>query len=137
MALKIAGWLIGVGCFFAFAGLCFLPAAFGLHPDSSMLSGGAMVFCMGMVLIASGLYAKARYWTEAAATNGSNGSKRGRKINCDSCGKHDAIIQCRVHQLQLCADCVSEHYDFRSCAYVPSVRQGNNKAKAYSQGSGS
>jgi len=133
MALKAGTWLIGIGCFFAFAGLCFLPAAFGLHPDSSMLSGGAMVFSTGMVLIAIGVYVKARHWSDVTPAPFSTGNKRGRKINCDLCGKHDAIIQCRVHQLQLCADCVGEHYDFRSCAYVPSVRSA--KAKAHSQSS--
>jgi hypothetical protein len=135
MALKIGSWLVAVGCCFAVAGLCFLPAAFGVHPDAAMLSAGAMLFCLGMVLTASGLYLKARHWAEKAPASGGSDAKRGRRI-CDMCGKHEAAIQCRVHQMQLCADCVGHHYDFRSCAYIPSVRQGNSKARAHSQSSG-
>ena len=132
MAPKIGSWLIGLGCFFAFAGLCFLPAAFGAHPDNAMLGAGAMVFSLGMVLAACGFYIKARYWAAAGAPASSKSSgARSRTVPCDLCAKQDAVIQCRVHQLQLCAGCVAEHYDFRSCVYVPSVRQGTNKARAH------
>jgi hypothetical protein len=45
-----------------------------------------------------------------------------------------------VHQLHLCADCLGKHYDFRSCAYVPSTRRGvtaKAHGAAYSQTSAS
>jgi len=33
-----------------------------------------------------------------------------------------------VHQVHLCADCLGQHYDLRSCTYVPSSRRLANKA---------
>ncbi len=135
MALKIGSWLIGIGCFLGAAGLCFLPAAFGLHPDNAMLSAGAMVFSLGMVLAAVGFYAKARHWgTEGRPATAKPAHRPAKKIKCDLCGLDGAVIQCRVHRLQLCSDCIGEHYDFRSCAYVPTVRPGTAKAKAQGQG---
>lgn len=140
MALKIGNWLIGSGCYLAMAGLCFLPAAFGPHRDTSLLSAGAVLFSMGMVLTASGIYVKARHWAQAAPASARHGNarfgKKGGPKVCDLCSKQEAVIQCRVHQLQLCADCLGKHYDFRSCAYVPSTRQGNSKARAHSHASG-
>ncbi|MGA2003041.1 MAG: hypothetical protein ABSG70_06660 [Terriglobales bacterium] len=133
MALKIGNWLVGLGCFFGFAGLCFLPAAFGLHPDNTLLSAGAMLFCLGMVLASSGMYVKARHL--AVLTPPSSDIKRGRKL-CDVCSKQKAVIQCRVHQLQICGDCLEDHYDFRSCAYAPTVRQVGAKTRTYAQSSG-
>ena len=133
--LKIGSWLVGFGCFLAAAGLCFLPAAFGTHPDSSMWSAGAMLFCLGTVMVTCGMYVKARHWAALAPANASPDAKRGRKV-CEMCAKNEAVIQCRVHQMQLCANCVSAHYDFRSCAYVPSTRQTNSKARAQSQSVG-
>lgn len=135
MALKISSWMVGVGCCFAMAGLCFLPAAFGLHPDHSLLSAGGMLFSLGMVVAASGMYVKARYWAELAPALAASDSKRGRKT-CDACGKQKAAVQCRVHEVQLCADCLEDHYDFRSCAYAPTVRQVNPKVRVRSQASG-
>jgi hypothetical protein len=135
MALKIGSWLVGVGCSVVFAGLCFLPAAFGSHPDSALLSAGAMLFSLGMVLVASGTYVKARHWADLGSAMAGSDIKRGRRL-CDLCGKQKSAIQCRVHQLQLCANCLEEHYDFRSCAYTPSVRQVNAKTRVRSQSSG-
>ena len=135
MALKIASWMLAVGGCFVLAGLCFLPAAFGLHPDSALLSAGAMLFSTGMVMAASGMYVKARYWSEALPTITSADIKRGRRL-CDLCGKQKTAVQCRVHELQLCPDCLEQHYDFRSCAYAPTTRQVSSKARARSQSSG-
>lgn len=135
MALKIGSWLVGIGCCVVVAGLCFLSAAFGPHPDSSLLSAGAMLFSLGMVLAASGMYVKARHWAELAPAMAGSDIKRGRRL-CELCGKQKAAIQCRVHQLQLCANCLEEHYDFRTCAYTPSARQVNAKTRVRSQSSG-
>ena len=57
-------------------------------------------------------------------------AKRTRKPNCDRCAKDEPVIQCRVHQLHLCGDCLAQHYDFRSCAYVPSTRRATVKSAA-------
>lgn len=117
------------------AGLCFLPAAFGLHPDSTMLSAGAMLFSAGMVVAASGLYVKARYWAQGVPPTAKVEKKGARKV-CKLCSKQEAVIQCRAHQMQLCADCLGKHFDFRSCAYIPIERPVTSKARARSQSSG-
>jgi hypothetical protein len=123
MATKTATWLIAIGSCLAFLGLCALPAAFGPNPDETLLSGGMTILSMGMMLVAGGLYIKARTFPEMLARSSASQTKRGRKPNCDSCGKYEPVIQCRVHQVHLCSDCLGGHYDFRSCAYVPSARR--------------
>jgi hypothetical protein len=136
MATKIGTWLIGIGCCIAFLGLCALPAAFGPNPDKTLLGAGLAILSTGMMLMAGGLYIKARAFGEKNAGDPVSPPKRNRKANCDCCGKHEPVIQCRVHQLHLCGNCLGEHYDFRSCAYVPSTRRGTTKAVAHKQASG-
>ena len=135
MALKIGSWLVGAGCFFAITGLCFLPAAFGLHKDIEVLTAGGVLFSTGMVLAASGMYMKARHWAQGMPIGARLGKKGVPKL-CSLCSKHEALIQCRVHKMQLCADCLAKHYDFRECAYVPSVPQAASRSKAHSHASG-
>ncbi|MBI3645544.1 MAG: hypothetical protein HY233_06240 [Acidobacteriales bacterium] len=135
MAAKTGTWLIAVGSLIAFVGLCFMPAAFGPDTDRTMLCAGAVLFSTGLLLIAGALYIKARSLGGAPAANSPAPGKRPRKANCDRCGKDEPVIQCRVHQIHLCGDCLTEHYDFRSCAYVPSTRRGAAKPAAYSQAS--
>ncbi len=90
-----------------------------------MLDAGSVALSTGMLLIAGGLYVKARtLGTVAAPVTPPASGKRNRKSICDRCAQEEPVIQCRVHQLHLCADCLSKHYDFRSCAYVPSTRRG-------------
>lgn len=136
MATKFGNWLIGIGCFIVLAGLCILPAAYGPNGEKALLGLSMLVLSTGMMLIAGGLYVKARTLGESTSASSSSGGKRARKAACDRCGKYAPVIQCRVHQLHLCADCLGDHYDFRSCAYVPSTRRGATKAGAYSQASG-
>lgn len=124
MAAKIGTWLIAIGSFVAFVGLCFLPAAFGPDPDKSMLSAGAMLFSTGILLVAGALYVKARALGGPTSASTATSAKRTRKASCDRCGQEEPVIQCRVHQIHLCADCLATHYDLRSCAYVPSTRRG-------------
>lgn len=80
MTLKIGSWIIGVGCFLAFIGLCFLPAAFGAQRDATELAAGAMVFSTGMVLAAAGFYMKARYWGKSRDQGPSLAEKAGEKF---------------------------------------------------------
>ena len=136
MATKTGTWLIGIGCCIAFLGLLALPASFGPNPDKTLLGASLTVLSTGMVLAAGGLYIKARTFRENADDDTGSLSKRSRKANCDSCGKKEPVIQCRVHQAHLCGDCLGDHYDFRSCAYVPSTRRSTAKAAAYVQASG-
>jgi hypothetical protein len=129
MSLKFGSWLIGIGCLMAMAGLGFLPAGFGPHQDPSMMSAGAMLFSAGMVVAASGLYVKSRVWSQSAPASAKSEKKSTRKP-CKLCGKQEPVIQCRPHQIQLCADCLSKHFDFRSCSYIPLERPASSKAPA-------
>jgi len=137
MATKSSTWMMAVGAFIAFVGLCFLPAAFGPDSDRTMLGAGAVIVATGMLLIAAGFYVKARSLGAVAAPVAPSASgKRNRKSLCDRCAQNEPVIQCRVHQLHLCVDCLTNHYDFRSCAYVPSTRRGvpaKSNAAAYAQ----
>jgi hypothetical protein len=130
MTLKIGSWLIGVGCFMALAGLFFLPAAFGAERDLSVLAAGAMVFSTGMVLASAGFYMKARYWGEIEGAKPKTNGKNKRKI-CNVCGTQESAVECRVHNVNLCPECLGKHYDFKSCAYVPSTRPNTSKAKSH------
>ncbi|HTR23686.1 MAG TPA: hypothetical protein VMI10_06855 [Terriglobales bacterium] len=132
MTLKIGSWMIAVGCFLAFAGLSFFPAALTKPHDMAVLSAGAMLFSTGMVLSALGLYMKARFWSEAEPSQPRVGTK-GKRKTCNQCGSQESAVECRVHHLHLCADCLGKHYDFKSCAYVPSVKQ-TARAKSHASG---
>ena len=135
MLLKFGNWLIGIGCLFAVVGLCFLPAAFGPHPDPSLLSGGAMLFSLGMVFSSGGFYVKARCWRDETTPARSRApEKHARRILCTLCGKNEVLIHCRVHRLQLCSACIGQHYDFRTCVYVPTTGHAPSRAMAYTQG---
>jgi hypothetical protein len=129
MSLKFGSWMIAVGCFFAFVGLCFFPAAFTAPRDAAMLGAGAMLFSTGMVLAAAGFYMKARYWAEADPSHARPGGKSKRRI-CNQCGNNESAVECRVHHLHLCGDCLAKHYDFKVCAYVPSPRHTFSRTKA-------
>ena len=135
MATKIGAWLIRIGGCIVFLGLCGFLASFEPNRDKTLMDAGIMVLSTGMMLVAGGLYIKARAFRGTVASNASH-IKRGRKANCERCGKNEPVIQCRVHQVHLCGDCLGDHYDFRSCAYVPSTRRSTAKAVAYSQASG-
>ncbi len=121
MGQKAGTWAIILGCFLMLAGLCFLPAALGSHPDEAILGGGMCLFAGGALLAAGGTYFKAR----ALQANAAAGKLQGKRIRggCDLCGTDSPVVNCRVHQLHLCGKCVGEHYDFRSCVYVPSTRR--------------
>lgn len=140
MATKTGNWMMALGAFIVFAGLCFLPAAFGRDADRTMFGAGFVVMSSGLLLISIGFYAKAQALGTASATTAAPATtKRARgKSICDRCAQEEPVIQCRVHQLHLCGSCLSEHYDFRSCAYIPSTRRGataKSNAAAYSQSS--
>lgn len=132
--MKLGTGLIVLGCLFALLGLTVLPAAFSSGEDKSLLNISLLAISFAMTLTAGGLYIKARAFPSAPEAD-TGSSKRARKGSCDTCGKQEPVIQCRVHQLHLCGDCLAKHYDFRSCAYIPTIRRGT-KASAYSQASG-
>lgn len=129
IAKKTGSWLMACGGVVVFVGLCFLPAAFGENPDKTMLPAGLAVFSIGMLFAAAGFYVKAQTTSSLNAPVAAAAPvKKGRKAKCDRCGQDEPVIQCRVHQVHLCGDCLAEHYDFRSCAYVPSTRKSAAQA---------
>ncbi len=121
---KSSGWIISAGGFLMVLGLCFLPAAFGQHSDETILGAGVALFAFGTLLTAAGIYLKARM-LQAELSKPSASKTQARRIRggCDRCGTDSPVIHCRVHSLHICANCVAEHYDFRSCVYVPSTRR--------------
>jgi hypothetical protein len=136
MASKTGTWLIVIGGCIALFGLCALPGGLGPNPDKSLLGASMTALSAGMMLIAGGLYLKARNSRpQGAADNGAR-IKKGRRATCERCGQDEPVIQCRVHQLHLCGDCLGPHYDFRSCAYVPSTRRSTGKPATYAQAGG-
>jgi hypothetical protein len=131
MSSKTATWIIAAGVLIMFIGLCFLPGALGAHPDADMLEMGACLFSLGAFVVAAGIYAKARVLQLAIASGEprkqpatANQRVRG---GCDLCGSQAPVVQCKVHQLHLCGGCLAQHYDVRSCAYVPTTRTAPNK----------
>ncbi len=120
---KASSWAIGVGCLLMVAGLGFLPAAFGEHSDPSLLGGGICLFSFGALVGAGGLYLKARALQSAPGVSIPKPQPKRARGGCDLCGIEVPVIHCRVHQQHLCGECLGNHYDPRSCAYVPSSRK--------------
>lgn len=131
MSTKTASWIIGTGALMMFIGLCFLPGAFGAHPESDMLEIGACQFSLGALVVAAGIYAKARM--PQFATSKGEPRKEAAAANqrvrggCDLCGTEAPVVECKVHQLRLCGTCLAQHYDVRSCSYVPTSRTASHK----------
>jgi hypothetical protein len=123
-------WTIGAGSVVVLFSLILLAAATSDRSDQSLLAVAACAFSLGILTIACGIYFKAqtlKRQPEAPADS----SARARTGGCERCEVEAPVILCRVHHLHLCGTCLAEHYDFRSCAYVPSTRKPTSKtAKA-------
>ncbi len=131
MSSKTANWIIAAGAVFMAIGLCFLPAALGERPDADLLEVGACLFSLGALIIAAGMYTKARMvQMEIASGEPRKGPTSNQRVRggCDLCGTEAPVVQCKVHQLHLCGSCLAQHYDVRSCAYVPTTRTATNKS---------
>lgn len=109
-------------------GICALLPALGGHADPDQLMAGVSLFSLGALTLSSGMYLKSR----AGSIPGPSGSaeeptaKRGRG-GCELCGSEAPVVQCKIHQLHLCGTCLHNHYDVRSCIYVPSARWAGGK----------
>jgi hypothetical protein len=133
MTSRTGNWMIAVGVLVGLIGLCVLPAAFGSGGDRSLLGAAATVFGMGALASAAGFYLKA----QALQSNPAGGApakeskNAGRRLRgaCDLCRTEMPVVHCKVHQLHLCGRCLAEHYDFRSCVYVPSTRRTESKSE--------
>jgi hypothetical protein len=131
MSSTTGTWMIVVGALGAVIGLFMLPAALGVHPDTSLLVLGACCVSFGSMIVASGIYLKARALRASGGSTApaeSKNSTRRVRGGCDVCHGDLPVIHCKVHQVHLCGNCLGRHYDFRSCAYAPSPR--GNSAKA-------
>ena len=130
MSARAANWLTACGGVGMFIALCLIPAMVRDRNDVSLIGVGASLFSFGTLLMASGIYLKARMLQSIAPAPVVRRSRGG----CDLCRGEAPVIHCKVHQLHLCPACMAEHYDFRSCAYVPSTRArtGKGAARAHS-----
>jgi hypothetical protein len=127
MSQKAGNWIIAAGAVGMLFGLSALPAALGDSHDSSTLAVAACLFSLGSLTTAGGIYVKARALqvtpgSAAAAREAANSHRRPRG-GCDACQAEVPVIQCTVHRVHLCASCLAQHYDFRSCAYMPTTRR--------------
>ena len=123
MGGKLSSAVIVFGGAFILLGLSFLPAAFSHDHDQTILGAALCAVSFGFLSIATGFYLKTRLLQNAAAAG--SGKTQGKSVRggCDLCGTESPVIHCRVHQLHICGDCVTAHYDFRSCVYIPSTRR--------------
>jgi hypothetical protein len=131
MLPRTGNWIIVVGTVALFVGICVLLPRLSGNVDPDQLLAGAGLFSLGAMTIACGLYLKARAphlpgETPAAAKE----SVANRRVRggCELCGAADPVVLCKVHQIHLCGDCLNDHYDPRSCSYIPSTRRTNSKA---------
>jgi hypothetical protein len=122
MGQKLGGVGLICGGFMMLLGLSFIPAALAQqHQDETILGAGICAFAFGALLASAGFYVKAR----ALQSTSSPAAKPQQKARggCDLCGVEVPAVHCRVHQLHICGNCLAQHYDFRSCVYVPSTRR--------------
>jgi len=127
MSSKTGGWLILLGVFVALGGLIILPAAARNGADRNLLGAGMSVFAMGVLMIAIGIYFKAKD-LQSSGKPGKPLEETEKKGGCERCHSKPPAVQCKVHQIHLCDNCLSVHYDFRFCVYVPSTRRATPKS---------
>lgn len=122
MGQKLAGVALTAGCFLMLLGLALVPAALGDRHDDSILGAGICAISFGALLCGAGFYLKTRA-LQATLPPGIAVASQKQRGGCDLCRDEVPAVLCRVHNLHICGDCLSEHYDFRSCVYVPSTRR--------------
>lgn len=121
MGQKLAAMVFTAGCLLMLLGVALVPAAFGEHKDQSILSAGICAMSFGALLCGAGFYLKTRSLQVASPAGIAAAQKQ--RGGCDLCRSEVPAVLCRVHNLHICSDCLSDHYDFRSCVYVPSTRR--------------
>jgi hypothetical protein len=130
---KLSTGFIWAGSLAIFLSLCILPAAFEKNADSAAMGIAGAVFSFGAMTIAIGLYVKARFLQEqqpqrTVVSEKTNAQQR--RGGCNLCGTETPVIQCKAHQLELCGNCLTRHYDYRSCQYIPGeAGNGNNSPR--------
>ena len=123
MLTRISHWMMIAGATLMVGGLLCVPAMIERHLDIELVAVGSGLFALGALAIASGFYLKAQVAQAEVETLA--GPKRRMSGGCELCATEFPVVRCKVHQLDLCGHCLTKHYDFRSCAYVPVPRSGN------------
>jgi hypothetical protein len=140
MSSQTGNWLVGVGAVGALIGIIVLPAALGANPDTSLLILGASAVALGSLVASAGFYLKLRAIQPGVPAGGASAESKNstRKVRggCDICHGDMPVIHCKVHQVHMCADCLGQHYDFRTCSYVPSTRRPSAKNRGLSKARG-
>jgi hypothetical protein len=130
MSSRTGSWIVALGALVLFLGLIVLGVSLGKTGDPDELPAGAGLFSLGAVAIAGGIYLKAKALQQAIASEAPRkesanvGRSRG---GCELCGVEAPVVQCKIHRLPLCGTCLSQHYDARSCIYIPSSRGAAGK----------
>jgi len=130
MSSKASSWLAVAGSIMMLLGLGFLPAALRDRSDARTLQMGICLFSAGSLIAALGTYFKARALKGgivAVEAPPEATAKRKVRGGCDLCGTEAPVVLCTVHQVHVCGNCLVQHYDQRSCAYVPSKRAAGAK----------
>jgi hypothetical protein len=96
MSSKTGTWIIAAGVVLMFVGLCFFSALLSDHPEPDMLEFGACQFSLGALVIAAGIYAKARTIQFAIAAG------EPRKESSTSNQRVRAAATCAAPRLQRC-----------------------------------
>jgi hypothetical protein len=117
--------LIAFGSLVFLAGLCFVPAILKDQSDTGIVALGGCLISLGALFVAGGLFAKAQALKASVITD--SPEVKQRRSGCELCATEAPVIFCKVHQLHLCGACLAQHYDFRSCSYVPSNRAASGK----------
>lgn len=126
MPQNASSWTIGAGSVVVLFSLCLLAASATNRTDQGLLAMGASAFSMGILTVACGIYVKAKSIRSRTHIPDAE-SPRAKRGGCERCEVEPPVIHCRVHHLHLCGNCLADHYDFRSCAYVPSTRRPTSK----------
>jgi hypothetical protein len=124
MSSQSGNWIIATGVILVFLALCCLPGALGDGKDTDLLQFAVGLFSLGALSLAGGMYVKAWALKSAKpdATKEEQNSNRRIRGGCQLCASEAPVIQCKIHQLHLCGNCLAQHYDVRSCIYVPTTR---------------
>jgi hypothetical protein len=122
MGQKLGNFALIAGGCFLLIGVSLFPAALAQRQqDESILGAGICAIAFGALSCAAGFYVKARALQRGSPAGFAPAKKSSG--GCDLCRAEAPVIHCRVHHLHICAGCLTEHYDFRTCVYIPSTRR--------------
>jgi hypothetical protein len=131
MSSRAGSWIVALGTLVLLLGLLVLGVSLGKSGDPDELPAGAGLFSLGALTLAGGLYLKAKALQGASpvpeAPRKESPTPAKNRGGCELCGLEAPVVKCKTHQIQLCGGCLHQHYDIRSCLYVPGARTGTGK----------